>query len=119
MKDREALSQILLCALDDVPNPGARGFQLNLAGEEVELFIVRKGDKIFGYFNRCPHTGVNLDWLPDKFLDAAAKVIVCATHGALFDIETGRCLEGPCAGDRLTPVSLEIRRGRIFLLDAG
>jgi len=50
----------------------------------------------------CPHRGVPLEWQPDQFLDPSASLIQCATHGALFLIESGECVAGPCAGQFLT-----------------
>jgi nitrite reductase/ring-hydroxylating ferredoxin subunit len=53
--------------------------------------------------NRCPHVGTPLDWAENEFLDREGRHIVCATHGALFRIDDGRCVAGPCQGDRLEP----------------
>jgi len=46
----------------------------------------------------------SLGWQPDRFLDDSASLIQCATHGALFLIENGECIAGPCAGQSLTAV---------------
>jgi len=105
-----------LCALDDLADPGARGFTAELGGRPLELFVVRKGGAVHGYVNRCPHTGVNLEWLADQFLDEDGALIVCATHGALFQIESGYCVAGPCAGDRLRPVPVAVADGNVVLL---
>jgi nitrite reductase/ring-hydroxylating ferredoxin subunit len=77
--------------------------------------LVRRGDQVFGYRNACPHTGAPLDWQPDRFLDAGGELIQCATHGALFRIDDGACLWGPCAGQSLTPLSLVVREGMVLL----
>ena len=91
-----------LCALNDIPDQKARGFTLETEGNKLEFFIVRKGDQVYGYINRCPHTGVNLDWQPDQFLDLTGYQIQCSTHGALFRIRDGLCVYGPCQGQHLT-----------------
>ena len=70
--------------------------------------MVRKHGKLFGYINRCPHTGAPLDWNPDQFLDADGAYILCATHGALFEIDSGLCVYGPCINQRLEPLPLEV-----------
>jgi nitrite reductase/ring-hydroxylating ferredoxin subunit len=70
------------------------------------------------YVNACPHLGVPLDWAPDRFLSSDGKHIVCSMHGALFEIETGLCLQGPCAGDHLEVVPFTVQDGEI-LVDAG
>ena len=104
-----------LCALDDIPDRQARGFALEASGNKLELFIVRQGEQIYGYVNRCPHTGVNLDWQPHQFLDITGYLIQCSTHGAQFQIRDGYCVYGPCLGQHLTPVNLSLKNGRIIL----
>lgn len=87
-----------LCASGDLPEASSRGF--NLDGHA--LFAVRRNQRAYVYINRCPHRGVALEWQPDQFLDQSASLIQCATHGALFLIESGECVAGPCAGEHLT-----------------
>lgn len=79
------------------------------------LFGVRQGEKVAIYLNACPHLGVPLDWAPDKFLSTDGAHIVCSMHGAVFDIATGVCLQGPCAGDRLEAVRFTIVDGEIVV----
>ena len=67
------------------------------------------------YVNACPHLGVPLDWAPDRFLSTDGEHIVCSMHGAIFEIGTGLCLHGPCAGERLEVVAFEIVAGEIMV----
>ena len=62
---------------------------------------MRRAGQVYVYANRCPHRGVPLEWQPDAFLDTSASLIQCATHGALFLIESGECVAGPCEGESL------------------
>ena len=105
-----------LCALDELPEPGSKGFDMDLGEEKASLFVVRRDNEVHGYINSCPHTGVALEWVPDQFLDADGSFIECATHGALFTIEEGKCVSGPCAGDRLKPVRLSVDNDVIYWL---
>lgn len=101
-----------LCRLDEIPDGTARGFRLrDGAGREVRIFAVRRGASAYAYLNRCPHRGTPLDWVPDQLLDAEGRHLVCATHGAVFRVEDGVCLAGPCAGDQLVPVPLALEQG--------
>ena len=100
-----------LCAIDELDDPGTRGFEVDVgSAEPLHLFVVRKGEVLACYRNRCPHTGVPLEWLPDQFFDPDNSFIQCATHGALFRPEDGYCLRGPCAGQSLEPMDL-VREG--------
>ena len=105
-----------LCRLDDIPDGGARGFAAS-AGGFTGLFAVRRGNAVFVYVNSCPHIGVPLDWAPDRFLTGDAARIICATHGAEFGIDDGVCVRGPCLGDRLEQVMIEIEDGVILVSD--
>lgn len=108
-----------LCRLADLPDGGAKGFA-PAPGGFTGLFAVRRGEAVRVYVNSCPHLGVPLDWAPDRFLSADGGLIVCATHGALFRIEDGVCLHGPCQGDRLEPVMAQIEDDALFVAeDAG
>lgn len=107
-----------LCRLDDLADPGSAGFAVERDGERQLLLVVRRGGEVFGYRNNCPHLGAPLDWQPGRFLDAERRHILCANHGALFRIEDGLCLSGPCAGKMLAAVPLAIADGKIFLAGA-
>lgn len=95
-----------LCRKDELSDPGSRGFSLTVAGETLDLLLVRREGEFYAYRNSCPHTGVNLEWRSDQFLDQSERYIQCATHGALFRLDDGFCLRGPCAGASLEPFGL-------------
>jgi nitrite reductase/ring-hydroxylating ferredoxin subunit len=102
-----------LCAVSDLENPGSKGFY----HEKGHIFVVRRGDDVFVYENSCPHLGVNLEWQKDRFLDSEKRLIQCATHGALFLMETGECVAGPCPGDMLTKVPHTVQSGVVYLTE--
>ena len=111
-----AENRIPLCDLKDLPQGCGRGFSVKTCFGYEDIFVVHKQGRLFAYRNSCPHTGVPLEWVPDQFLDADGSFIECATHGALFTIEDGRCVSGPCAGDRLQPVRLAVENDVIYWL---
>jgi nitrite reductase/ring-hydroxylating ferredoxin subunit len=106
-----------LCRIDDIPESGCKGFPPP-SGGFTGLLAIRKRGEVFVYVNSCPHLGVSLDWTPDRFLSADGSLIVCSTHGAEFRIEDGRCIRGPCSGDHLEAVSVQIRDGLILVPEA-
>ncbi len=108
-----------LCRLDEIGDPGSRGFRIGSGTETRAVFVVRHGGRVVAYENACPHTGSPLDWRPDSFLDLEKRHILCATHGALFRIEDGYCFAGPCAGQGLKPVAITIEAGCISLSPGG
>jgi nitrite reductase/ring-hydroxylating ferredoxin subunit len=90
-----------LCPAEHLPEARSRGFDL----DGVKLMAIRREGQVYVYQNRCPHRGVPLEWQPDEFLDTSGSLIQCATHGALFLIESGECVAGPCAGQSLTAIA--------------
>ncbi len=102
------MTRRVLCRLDEIPDPGSRGFDFREGDALHSVFVVRTGSAVRAYENACPHTGGPLDWVPDQFLTREKDMILCATHGALFRIEDGHCLSGPCVGENLTPLPVSI-----------
>jgi nitrite reductase/ring-hydroxylating ferredoxin subunit len=108
-----------LCHIDEIPLRGSRGFSVTTAGNVEDLFLVRLPSGVVAYRNSCPHTGGPLDWVPDQFLNLDGNLIQCATHDALFRIEDGACVKGPCVGRSLTAIPVKIERQRVsVILDA-
>jgi nitrite reductase/ring-hydroxylating ferredoxin subunit len=94
------------------------GTSLGLEVRNLYLFAVKKDDQIFVYWNRCPHLGTPLEWEENRFLDADGALIQCSTHGALFQIEDGHCLVGPCRGKYLEKAPFIIDNGMVLLDDS-
>jgi nitrite reductase/ring-hydroxylating ferredoxin subunit len=102
-----------LCALADLRDPGARGFMFR-EGDALFLgFITRSSDAVTGWIDRCPHAGMPLAIMPDRYLTREGDLILCASHGALFRPADGACVGGPCAGQALTPWPVRIEGGDV------
>lgn len=99
----------ILCHSDDIAEGKSKGFQVG----ETFLFAVKKNNQVFIYENSCPHLGIQLEWQADEFLDIDASMIQCSSHGALFKIDDGECLLGPCQGQSLTAIDFSIKEGQI------
>ncbi len=108
----------VICCLDDIPDGEGKGFTVQTRAGEREIMVIRQGDQVFGYLNSCPHAWVQLDWSPDRFMNRDKTHIMCATHGAMFDIETGRCIVGPCRGDHLMAFPVTVHDGNIVAASA-
>lgn len=106
-----------LCHIDDLADGASRGFDPRRGGQDT-LLVVRQGRRLFAYADACPHHGTPMAWRKDAYLNAAGDRIVCAAHGAQFEIDTGRCTLGPCLGDALVPVPLNVHdNGEVHLAD--
>ena len=109
--------QHLICQLDELGDPASFGFRIESEDAVIDGFIVQKDGELFAYQNRCPHTGAPLDWVEHQFLDLDGALIQCAVHDARFLIDSGECIAGPCAGDALSPLPIEVIDGVIYLAD--
>ena len=103
----------LICRLDELADQQCREFELRQGDETLSAFLLRLGDDVVAYRNRCPHTGAPLNWMPDDFLSVERDFIQCAIHGALFRLNDGLCLHGPCNGKSLRSIPITIEAGVI------
>ncbi|GAB5470422.1 MAG: Rieske 2Fe-2S domain-containing protein [Rhodospirillales bacterium] len=105
-----------LCRLDEIPDGGAKGFDLGADYDPREVFLVREGDQVYGYVNSCPHLGTPLEMMDDEFVNDDGYIL-CSTHGALFEADNGACIAGPCYGEYLSRLVLQIdKAGGITLI---
>jgi len=98
----------VICRLVDLEEHGARAFTVGGGDWPLRGFVVRCGEGVRGFVNRCPHAGHPLNLRPHRFLTPDRAMILCSSHGALFETDAGRCLAGPCPGAQLRPVPLEV-----------
>lgn len=112
-----AASRHELCAVGDIPDNGSAGFAVDRPdGSKLGIMAIRRGDVVHLYENSCPHIGTPLDFTPGQFLDLEREHILCSTHGALFRIEDGHCISGPCVGDDLTSITAVVADGKVYAL---
>jgi nitrite reductase/ring-hydroxylating ferredoxin subunit len=106
----------MICRSNDLAD-GAAGvrFELDRGGERLSAFAVRHGGRVRAYLNRCAHVGVELDWVPGVFFDDTGQFLVCATHGATYEPDTGLCVYGPCKGRRLETIDTVEQGGNIYI----
>lgn len=101
------------CALADLTDGGAKGFDWDGGGYARCGFLVRRGAEVHAYRNECPHAGNRLEWKPDAFLTKDRSLIMCSVHGANFRIDDGFCVAGPCMGRALTALEVRVIEGRV------
>ena len=105
----------ILCKTSDIEDPGSKSFEIKIKRKTQPICVVHKNDEFFAYYNKCPHTGASLEWQEDQFLDLDKALIQCATHDALFTIDSGECIAGPCAGDSLQTLPISVHGDEIHL----
>ena len=109
--DTEASPLIALSALaEGVPAE----VEATVDGSAESLVLLRRGDRVRAWLNICPHAGRRLDWAPGRFLLSKGQ-LVCAAHGATFEVDAGLCVAGPCRGQSLRAVAVTVIGDGVFL----
>lgn len=116
------MAEQLICRSEELLDGGKGvrfvvGRQVGAGGTaaiDVVAFVVRYQGVARAYLNRCGHVPVELDWQAGEFFDFSGQYLICATHGALYGPESGRCVSGRCAGKGLQPVSVSEHDGGIY-----
>ncbi|MES2025166.1 MAG: Rieske 2Fe-2S domain-containing protein [Pseudomonadota bacterium] len=89
-------------------------FPLTAGGEDANGFVIRYNGVAYGYLNRCAHIPMELDWNEGEFFESDGRYLICATHGAIYAPETGRCEGGPCRGRRLRTIVIIEKDNQVF-----
>lgn len=104
-----------LIALDAIADGAFAEVEAVVDGDAESLVLYRDGAQVRAFLNICPHAGRRLDWAPGQFLKSREGHLVCAAHGASFTLDSGDCIAGPCKGDRLRTVPVDVRDGLVYL----
>lgn len=103
--------------LSELPDGATRGFDLTDDEWPLRGFLVRVGDNVHAFLNRCPHAGRPLNFTPDRFLSPDGELIQCVAHGALFEKESGLCIAGPCVDESLRRIAVQVVDGEVRLAE--
>ncbi len=103
--------RVALCASSDLVNSGlAVSFDVVYQGQTCRAFAIRYQGHVYGYLNRCSHVAMEMDYQPDRFFDLTGHRLICATHGAMYQPDTGACVGGPCRAG-LVKIALDESEG--------
>lgn len=104
---------VVIGRADELEPGRTRKFVLRHGRVELECFAANYEGRIVAYVNRCCHIPMTMDWVENRFFTEDGRYLLCATHGACYLPETGKCVAGPPVGRYLTPVPIEIVAGEI------
>ena len=107
----------VICASDALADSGLGvRFEVEYFGETAPAFAVRYAGRVHAYLNRCSHVAAELDWQEGAFFDLDGRDLLCSSHGATYDAQSGRCLGGPCNGRPLVKLRVEERAGKVYFM---
>jgi nitrite reductase/ring-hydroxylating ferredoxin subunit len=107
----------VLCSLSELEGTGSRGFAVGEGDWPLRGFVVKTATGVAAYVNYCPHAGHPLNLRPHRFLTPDGSLILCCSHGALFARDNGLCIAGPCQGQSLTRIGVQVVEGFVMLGD--
>ena len=103
----------------DADNKTRSSLRLNLPhppnGDDLDeaFFYVLDSGRVVGYFNRCTHVSIPMDFDDGEFLDTMGFVM-CKVHGARYDLETGEACMGPGRGS-LTKINCKLENEELVI----
>lgn len=106
---------ILICSSADLTERGMGvRFAVKVSGQDMTAFVVRFENRVHGYLNRCAHVPIELDWNEGDFFESSGLYLMCATHGAVYTPDQGKCVGGPCRGASLRKLAVEENENQVF-----
>ena len=105
-----------ICLSKDLKEGGLGvSFKVKCGNLLYPAFVVRYQQQVYSYLNSCAHLNLEMDWIAGRFFEQSGRYLICATHGALFEPQSGLCVAGPCFGRSLTPIGVQEIDNVIFL----
>lgn len=104
--------------LDDVPDGEAKEYVFGRGASAFAMFVVRQGERLYGYLNICPHFSQPLNYRAGEFLNETKTRIRCTMHFSEFRIEDGSGVSGAAENCWLDPVPVEVADGKIRIAAA-
>ena len=110
-------TDIRICDWTALPE-GLSAHEVETPDGPASLILLREDQSVRAYLNVCPHAGRRLDWSPGRFM-LEDGLLICAAHGACFELKEGRCVSGPCRGEHLRSVAVERADEAVWLSTPG
>jgi len=104
---------VFLCnSADLLDSAQAVSFDVRHGPRNCRAFAIRFEGRVYAYLNRCAHVPMEMDFVPNRFFDGSGQYLICATHGAMYQPQTGACRGGPCRGG-LVKIEVSERDGLV------
>src|SRR5262249_27804578 len=102
----------IVAKLSDIPDPGAIVRHFAEGDARFSILLTRTGARVCAFENRCAHADYPLERPDGRVVVQEGRFVVCTAHGASFTFE-GECAGGPCNGDALTPIAVEVTESAV------
>lgn len=109
----------MICRLANISEvEEGKWYEFNLQTEDslFSLMLQKKNSEYIAFKNFCPHQGRRMNYSLGQFLTTKEGNLVCPAHGAEFKPDNGLCINGPCLGQSLEPVHIQLNEESIFAI---
>ncbi|MGH7837399.1 MAG: Rieske (2Fe-2S) protein [Candidatus Binataceae bacterium] len=91
-------------------------FLMPIRGADEECFVINYHGSFHAYVNQCRHVPMAMDWVDNQFFAERGRYLMCQTHNAYYQPDTGECIAGPsgACGKFLYRIELCVERGVIY-----
>ncbi|MDB6111090.1 MAG: ferredoxin subunit of nitrite reductase or ring-hydroxylating dioxygenase [Pedosphaera sp.] len=110
------MSKVKIGRAADLEEGGTLTFQFTRNGKPTDGFLARFHGELVAYENRCRHLPLKLDYDDGRFFSRDGNHFLCQTHNAIYEPLTGLCVQGPCEGESLKSLKIEVIKGYIWLV---
>ena len=83
----------------------------------LALLLRDENGAIVAYRNLCRHLPVPLDGGTGQLLSEDGAHLICGTHGAMYRLVDGYCVDGPCEGLSLQTLHVREDGGELYVSD--
>jgi nitrite reductase/ring-hydroxylating ferredoxin subunit len=110
-------ARVFACSLDELSHGTVRVVRLTpdaLGRPREALIVIDASQTPRAYLNLCRHLPVPLSVSRQSLKDGHLQ---CLTHGARYRLEDGLCVIGPCRGQALLSLELELIDRDLFVYE--
>jgi nitrite reductase/ring-hydroxylating ferredoxin subunit len=111
------VAKIKIARADEIKEGKTLKVPITRNGRPREGFLARFQGQLVAYENQCRHLPLSLDFPDGGFFTPDGNHFVCQNHNAIYEPLTGQCVRGPCEGQSLKPLKIEIINGEVWLAD--
>ncbi len=105
----------VVARVDELPAGTVKKFWLICGKYRIACFAINHQGRFHAYINSCRHLVTPLDFVRYQFFTDDGRHLMCATHGALYEPDTGVCVDGPCKGLSLHSLPVVVDGGDIVV----
>ena len=115
MESESVLGSRAVAKIDELEPGDVKKFWLICQKYRIDGFLVNDRGQFHAYVNRCRHMPTPLDFIRDQFLSEDGRHLMCYTHGALYEFDSGVCVAGPCRGESLYRLPVRLEAGEVLV----